>query len=499
MQELMMICNEFTQQYKHNQRDYKEMNEIINKLSKVINQYQEKKVVVLPNDEYKKTLTEKEKIIQENNKMEHEINNLKMELLSKNNKLNNIQKIGKNFTKKIDCILSLRKTFGEMFSTKGIVGGSFIRQLFEISFSLSELFETNGYANCIGRDIDIYIYQDDWDCCENKKNNIINKIKDLNNFIKFHRYSPQIFPPIKFGEYELCDITDSTIYEVESTDSIGKKKLIGIPHYLFVLKDSNNIQLTIDILAWIPKSDIYYTDADFDINKIQLMDDGIYCRNFDEILYHIMKKEASCLVNLELLHDSLKQITLRTNKLPSLNQLIFFMTNRIKIISTGYKFCSENTIPEIYIEKKEICGITCVSPPYISLKLVCNHTLSIMAFVGLINEQSEYTESLRCPYCRSDLLLNFIINKPTNIISWKPFEPPIEKNNENFVIEKVDEIPLYSTESKEYIKNIINKKEQEMPLLDNNINNSPWTITQILPTITRHNNTNASIADPNGS
>ena len=36
----------------------------------------------------------------------------------------------------------------------------------------------------------------------------------MNNFLKFHVIAPQTFPSIKFGEYELIEITDSTLTDV---------------------------------------------------------------------------------------------------------------------------------------------------------------------------------------------------------------------------------------------------------------------------------------------
>ena len=139
------------------------------------------------------------------------------------NKLLKIQKIGINFVNKLNCILSLRRTLLDAFFTRGIVGGSFIRQLFELPVSLAELFETPGYGNPIGRDIDIYIYKNVEDVSDNFIKTMDCKMMEINNYVRYHRIAPSKYPPVKFGCYELIKITDSTIFEIKDDDIVGKK------------------------------------------------------------------------------------------------------------------------------------------------------------------------------------------------------------------------------------------------------------------------------------
>ena len=391
------------------------------------------------------------------------INQLEIELLDSRSIIDKSVKIGKDFVNKIKCVLSLRKTFKELLDTSGFIGGSLIRQLFELPVALSESFSTMGFGDPIGRDIDIYLYKCRYDCdVPFFSSKLQEKIKEMNNFIKFHKLSPHTFPAIKFGDYELVEITDSTLTELSDDDMIGKKKLYNIPHYLFILKDSANFQITIDVLGWKTESDFYWPNCDFDVNKLFISDSGINTPDddFDDVINQIINKETKCIVELKLLHDTLSDILPKSEKRSKLNQLVFFLTNRMKIIGTGYKICGNN-IPKIFIEEKEYCNISDMPPPYLSINLVCNHNISLMTFVGIINELNQYTEAIRCPYCRDSILMKFDNIEATEVISWIPTEQHIEVIP--LTVQKSNEISLFSAESKEYITNILLKRQQLIP------------------------------------
>jgi len=438
-----------TEGYRDIKHINKKMKQIIYNLSNIISKYKNYDL-----DDIGKIINKQKELEEEIINVKEKNHQLEIQIMENKNIIDKSVKIGKDFVNKIKCILSLRKTFQELLNTPGYVGGSLIRQLFELPVALSELFDTPGYGNPIGRDIDIYLslYED-----TDLKIKFQEKIKEINNYIQFHKISPQTFPPIKFGEYELIQITDSTLIEMAENEMFGKKKLLNIPHYLFILKDSNNIQITIDVLGWKPESDNYWPNYDFDVNKLYLLKDGIHGDDFDNILNHIINKEARCEINLKLLHNTLTDVAPKSEKIPKLNQLIFFLTNRMKLIGNGYKICGLD-VPDIFIEKKDHCPISNISPPYLSLNLICNHQMSIMTFIGIINEINNYTEAIRCPYCRNSILMKFNEVESTNIISWVPFVPHYEPVQ--LIIQKSDEIQMFSSESQEYIRNILFKREE---------------------------------------
>ena len=400
--------------------------------------------------------------IKDTSDLEIKINSLTQQIIYLEKKIkeqdeykNKINKIGSNFVDKFNCILSIRKTFKELISDSNVlIGGSLIRQLFELPVALSEDFKVAGYGNPIGRDIDIYLYENQ----QTNKLKIESQIKELNTFLGFHRTAPSVYPPIKFGNYELVGITDSTIYDVEEYDIIGKRRLINIPHYLFILKDKDNKQITIDILGWKPYNDSQWPTTDFDVNKLQLTEYGIVSSKqfeFDTILHHIINKEAVSKVDTNKLHNVIALSVPKKQKLSQLNQFIFFMTNRLKICGVGYQIFGEK-IPDIYIEKEDACNITNIDPPYIVMNLVCGHKISIMAFVGIINTENDYSEAIKCSYCREQLLVKFIDKEACDIVSWTP--PEIELEPIELSVDKVEEINMFSNESREYMSSILLKK-----------------------------------------
>ena len=69
----------------------------------------------------------------------------------------------------------------------------------------------------------------------------------------------------------------------------------------------------------------------------------------------------------------------------------------------------------IYIENKEECPLTSCSPPYPTVILECNHSVSLMGYNGIIEKSiCDDTESIRCPFCRADLKLKLVDKKQNN-------------------------------------------------------------------------------------
>jgi hypothetical protein len=423
------------------------------------------------------------------------INELETQLLDKEKIINKSVNIGKDFVNKLICIISLRKTFKQLLGINFIISGSFIRQIFELPVALSESFITSGYGNPIGHDIDIFLTE-----FQNIKliEKIREKIKEMNNFIKYNKLSPSVFPPIKFGEYELIEITDSTLKEMSPNEMMGKIKLLNIPHYIFKLKDDNNNLITIDILGWKPESDILWPNTDFNVNSLFLTNTGIISNDFDDILYNIINKEAKCLINLKILHDALIEVKPKSEKRNRLNQIIYFLTNRIKIIGVGYNIWGNN-IPDIFIEYNESCLISELSPPFLSINLLCNHNISIMTFIGIINEINDFTEAISCPFCRKSILMKFKNISAKEILFWTPNKIEVKNEPINVTVPKLDEKQIFSNESKEFIQIKLKNTHEEhnyeprrMPQV------RPGNITHIndeIPrTLSRINNTKNSIS-----
>jgi hypothetical protein len=397
--------------------------------------------------------------------------------------LKKMEKIGNCFKKKSQFICEFQKSMKNMLEDEiyhdviSVTGGSFTRQFLEVPFAMADLYSCPGYGNCIGRDIDIYLFKTPDNDSNTKKERMIKAFDEMKRFLDLHEIVGPIIKAPKFGQYTLIEIIDTTVLNTKIGDPPGKTSLLNIPHFVCIFQDEENVQLVVDIVAWKPfidksinKTVSNWSIGDFDVNKIIMTSEGISVenQNFFEILNHISTKEASCFIDIKQLHDIINQPITRQEKIPQLNQFVFFITNRMKIISSGYTMSSNKShLPKIKIELDEPCVITQMSPPFPSLLLDCDHCISIMGYYGIINEEYEYTEALNCPLCRNDLRVKFESVKTKNIICWTPILPkPIINEKPATIIEDVDEIDLFSCESINYmniLSNIFNATKEKNP------------------------------------
>lgn len=476
--ELVKLCQSFDQLAMADRKDYSKLNKKVESIRSYMKDMMNHHMVLIGKNEYESAINSKEKLTDENkkltnemNKLTNEVEHLKNELKEKNDILikldkitTKIQKIGNMFIKKIELIVHMRKTLVELIpNCECVFNGSYVRQLFELPRAMSELFSSPGYGNSIGRDLDMYLFSTR--PCDLDIERIKHSIERMDSFIKLQKMIPNTISVPKFGDYKLIDITNSTLEKISNLDGPGKKKLLNIPHYLFIFADSNNVNLTVDVLGWKPESDDLWPQYDFNINSISLTKNGFTVdsiNDFDNIIFNIINKEACCEIDLQKLHNVISEVKTRVQKFPNLNQLSFFLINRIKIMSCGYTMkCSNYDIPSLQIITSEPCTITSVEAPYIAIDLECGHTISIMAYVGIISDISEYTEALVCPFCRNNLRIKFLDDPAKQIIHWMPELPKIRAdadNEDGTIIEHVDEIPLFSNESMQYISELANRK-----------------------------------------
>jgi hypothetical protein len=96
------------------------------------------------------------------------------------------------------------------------------------------------------------------------------------------------------------------------------------------------------------------------------------------------------------------------------NNIIHFTGFRTKILAVGYDSIeSDSHVCDIQIELTEECPISGAKAPYPVISLDCGHNISVIALSGLVNIQaSDYTESVRCPHCRANLMPKMIEKKP---------------------------------------------------------------------------------------
>jgi len=260
-----------------------------------------------------------------------------------NNKLEKkiklFEDITKDFNLKVYVIKIIMKFFREMQITKGFnvhpyVHGSFVRQLVELPFWMDKI----EMSNPIGRDIDMILNIPDANIAK----------EAINFFIK--NYSKSNQDHILIIEKKEC-----TIPEIVDSNTKPKKNytpgilgLQNIPHYKFKI---NYIGYTIelDIMAYSPTYNKLWSSIDFDVNALKLNENGLSIGEFGSVFFldNIKNKIADSKINIQTLQET---AFLKPNLYKSLfTQILFYLTERLKILSEGYKIKSKTLLPEIKV------------------------------------------------------------------------------------------------------------------------------------------------------
>lgn len=358
-----------------------------------------------------------------------------------------------HYKDKIKVSMSLIK-FIEKYCVSAVVTifGSFTRNMIEKIFMSESEF---GYGNPINHDIDMTIY-------ENKSDYLLDIEKFNNLILLFDIISNSNSFDFNFYGYKLIDIKNKTLKHtnLSESDGFGKEFMIDVPHYTLLLK-KNHIIIKYDLIGYKMSNtqSIEQTwQNEFNVNSLNITSSGIYTSrkdtNFFDIIHSVLEREIICNLPFEKLLTDFTQKT-RVNKIKILNQIIWFMMYRTKILALGYnKITSYNKFFDYIIEKDEPCDITLNDPPYIKLKLKCSHYISLMGLIGLTNIKSSiWSESLRCPMCRSDLDIKLVDVQPSKIIvPDEPRKKIITQNDYyiNFIIN--------SSENINYISHILNSQ-----------------------------------------
>lgn len=332
--------------------------------------------------------------------------------------------------------------------------GSFTRNLLEKIFMNSAEV---GFGNPINHDIDLTVFENIqyYNIEKDNFNDMISLFKIVANNNNFD---------FDFYGYKIIDITDKTLRDSDLTQFVGfgKKIMVNVPHFVILLK-KDNILIKYDLLAYKVTHDLNNWQNEFNTNSLSLTNSGIVINNpnkeksynFFNILHSVLEREVVCNIPFEkILHNfSLK---LRDEKIQILNQIIWFMTNRTKVLSLGYKkISSDLKFPDYIIEKVEQCDLTGNSAPYIKIKLECLHYISLMGLIGITNiRTSDWTEAIKCPYCRASLNIKLIEIKPIEIVV--PLEP--EKDLITLEDYEIDMI-INSNDNQNYISHILNKNQ----------------------------------------
>jgi hypothetical protein len=361
-----------------------------------------------------------------------------------------------NFKNKIEMVLSFIKYLDslEMSSTMCIYG-SFVRNLIEKIFvSGSDII---GYADPLNHDIDIAIYSDSY-YYDSEKSKFSKLIESLQTLTVISKLSGDSIKNYCFGKYKLVSVINKTITDdrnirndenkERAEPGFIRKLMTNVPHYNLIFKHNEfpDDIIKIDLLAYKEIHNNTWGD-EFDVNSLKLTMDGIGNTkyNFFDILDSILNKRAICNIDFEQNMSSItSSYVVRSEKEGILNQIMHFLTHRIKILDLGYTdIYSKRKFFDITVERESNCDITGNEPPYIKIKLECNHELSLMAIAGLINIRgSDYTEAINCPLCRQSLKFKLIDKLPLIIefpqIEFKSEYVEIPDYERNYCCNSID-------------------------------------------------------------
>ena len=393
-------------------------------------------------------------------------------------KIEKSRKIGKAFSDRFNLFnvlwTNLKKSFDiDLLQTpNGGLCGSFIRQFFELPYALENEFSEVGYGNPIGHDLDIIIFKNIGDADKTVLYECFyDTMKKYQDHINFSLINPELVKPIEISDKVLIQVCDATIRSrnIKQNDPIGKTNLLDIPHYIFKFKDKfDNSIIEIDVVAHKPNNLVEWVNVDFNVNSLILNDYGIHSNDnsrqtsFIQIINCIRKKEAQCYIDFfELGFKAQEYGLLRYEKVKYLMQIAWTMRNRFKLLNVGYKNIVGTNIVDYSINTTEECFITSCKPPYFDITLKCKHKLSLMAFIGILEETDSqyYSQSIRCPLCRDDLQINYVTKECSELETYqlKSLSDILENKLTDCKLEDKEEVKFISEESDDYIKSLIHK------------------------------------------
>jgi len=296
-------------------------------------------------------------------------------------------------------------------------------------------------------------------------------MKKYQEYVNFSLINPDLITPIVIGNKKLVQVSDVTIksLDIRDNDPIGRKVLGDIPHYILKFMDlTDNTILEVDIILHKPVNRDGWNNYDFNVNSYTLNNDGIHSTNdspdgFLGFLNSIKNREAECIIDFEKLNSKASRIgVFRSEKVPYHMQMAFMLNKRFKILNFGYKTIKSKTkLIDYSINTEEDCMITGCKPPYYDVTLKCGHTISLMAYIGIIEDSVFATsEAIKCPICRDNLALHLLekLSTPIDTIQLCNISEIINSKIANCKLEEKEESKLLSEDSEIYICDLINKK-----------------------------------------
>ena len=301
------------------------------------------------------------------------------------------------------CIILLK-----LCPIESYIAGSFIRLLFEFLFHIDSINNNDWISNPSQHTIHIILFKNVYDRT--------NCIQSYLSIIKLLEYTMLISKTVP-QKRNMCKISNYLI------NGIKEKDIDGTPVSEICFKNYDD-EFILKISPWGHS----FISIDFSVNSFILNRTGIVHNNyghdnnphkfgFISFIENIQNKEIKYIQQIDKFQscafppDGSVPYDVKNKYLQTFYS--FININLLSLIESGYNLVGN--YPSINIERKDNCPITGALPPYPVIKLMCNHIISLMAYKGIINNKvSDSSESIRCPYCRENLIVSFEITSETN-------------------------------------------------------------------------------------
>ena len=300
--------------------------------------------------------------------------------------------------------------------------------------------------------------------------NTIGDVSNSNINILLH-YSDnvnKVFATSQFYQL-LHHINTSRIYSEQTHSGIQpptfyKYRLVGIEHITFVAEDGETIPkancyfkygnefLTVELVAWKTKDIV-----DFTVNNYILTTNGlqaIFGQSFFQYVEHIHFNQANYIQRLDVIQKNAfpsGTALTRKDKLTHLTKCYHLISHcYLKLYASNYNLIQFMCIK---IEQNEDCSITGCKPPYPVVSLECGHSISLMAYKGILFVSSDTdTQAIRCPICRHDLKIKFKPQVIERSLQYIPLSQQFISSTHTLFLHNT--LPYYSFINKDASENL---------------------------------------------
>lgn len=332
------------------------------------------------------------------------------QLTSENNILKNNFNLSVKYSNKNNLLiqrLSACLAFLKFIDDKSCIIGSIIRNFFEFTLNNSEIGLGSNIGDVSKNDVTILLTTDSPKNRQHITSKFFTIINKLNYYVDQNRNNQMVVKPY-FSNYQyigiksMNDFVDFNNYTIPRQQLIFSNAFDSFIINFIAWKPSLSYTPSLDLLSLNHKGFSFLTSIDTFFT---------YNLNMISMLEQILHKQVYINHSLSKLQDVAfppdNSAVIRSTKVNYLLKMFHIIKDYyLPFMECHYTFSGH--VPNILIEKIDDCPITGCSAPYPIFLLRCGHTISMMGYKGLLSKgDSEFSEAIKCPMCRKDLLIKF--------------------------------------------------------------------------------------------